>query len=390
MLNRKINGNHVAQENTRSVSTILLVEDELNIAKLFNYNLTKAGFKCEVANNGREGLEMAEKIRPDLILSDVMMPEVDGYEFRKSLLENPELKQIPFVFLTAKGEEDDVLHGYDLEIEDYIIKTSSPKVVIAKVSAILKSLERERVKVVDEVQKAADTMGTKVVPEEFPQFEGFSIKHWHMPFKNIPGGDFIDYFTLDEDNIAIILGDVMGKRWGAWYFAVAYAGYVRSAARFVLESSNDYQPSHILNKVNESVFKDERIAEVFITLSIIILDKKNKTARYSGAGDLPLIYKSGKVDRIISKGVLLGFSKSGEYEDVEIQLNDGDELFLVTDGITEARNKEGVLYGEEKLMEFIGGLNPDQDSLEQMQKEIFEYTGGEMDDDVSVIAVKLL
>ena len=390
MLNRKINGNHVAQENTRSVSTILLVEDELNIAKLFNYNLTKAGFKCEVANNGREGLEMAEKIRPDLILSDVMMPEVDGYEFRKRLLENPELKQIPFVFLTAKGEEDDVLHGYDLEIEDYIIKTSSPKVVIAKVSAILKSLERERVKVVDEVQKAADTMGTKVVPEEFPQFEGFSIKHWHMPFKNIPGGDFIDYFTLDEDNIAIILGDVMGKRWGAWYFAVAYAGYVRSAARFVLESSNDYQPSHILNKVNESVFKDERIAEVFITLSIIILDKKNKTARYSGAGDLPLIYKSGKVDRIISKGVLLGFSKSGEYEDVEIQLNDGDELFLVTDGITEARNKEGVLYGEEKLMEFIGGLNPDQDSLEQMQKEIFEYTGGEMDDDVSVIAVKLL
>ena len=390
MFNRKINGNHVAQENTRSVSTILLVEDELNIAKLFNYNLTKAGFKCEVANNGREGLEMAEKIRPDLILSDVMMPEVDGYEFRKSLLENPELKQIPFVFLTAKGEEDDVLHGYDLEIEDYIIKTSSPKVVIAKVSAILKSLERERVKVVDEVQKAADTMGTKVVPEEFPQFEGFSIKHWHMPFKNIPGGDFIDYFTLDEDNIAIILGDVMGKRWGAWYFAVAYAGYVRSAARFVLESSNDYQPSHILNKVNESVFKDERIAEVFITLSIIILDKKNKTARYSGAGDLPLIYKSGKVDRIISKGVLLGFSKSGEYEDVEIQLNDGDELFLVTDGITEARNKEGVLYGEEKLMEFIGGLNPDQDSLEQMQKEIFEYTGGEMDDDVSVIAVKLL
>jgi len=380
----------VAQENTRPVSTILLVEDEFNIAKLFTYNLTKAGFRCEVATNGREGLELAEKIRPDLILSDVMMPEVDGYEFRKRLLENAELKQIPFVFLTAKGEEDDVLHGYDLEIEDYIIKTSSPKVVIAKVSAILKSLERERVKVVDEVQRAADSMGTKVVPEEFPQFEGFQIKHWHMPFKNIPGGDFIDYFKMDDDNIAIIFGDVMGKRWGAWYFAIAYAGYVRSAARFVLESSTDYQPSHILHKVNESVFKDERIAEVFITLSIIILDKKNKTARYSGAGDLPLIFKSKEVERIISKGVLLGFSKSGEYEDVEIKLNSGDELFLVTDGITEARNKEGVLYGEDKLMEFIGALNPNEDSLEQLQKEIFEYTGGEMDDDVSVIAVRVL
>jgi phosphoserine phosphatase RsbU/P len=378
------------QENTKTLSTILLVEDEFNIAKLFNYNLTKAGFRCEVASNGREGYQLAEKIRPDLIISDVMMPEVDGYEFRKLLLENAELKQIPFVFLTAKGEEEDILQGFDLEIEDYIIKTSSPKVVIAKVSAILKSLEKERVKVVDEVQKAADSMGTKVVPEDFPQFEGFQIKHWHMPFKNVPGGDFIDYFKLDDDNIAIIMGDVMGKRWGAWYFAVAYAGYVRSAARFVLESSNDYRPSHILQKVNDSVFKDERIAEVFITLSIIILDKKNKTARYSGAGDLPLIFKSKEVKRIVSTGVLLGFSKSGEYEDIELNLKNGDELFLVTDGITEARNTAGELYGEEKLMQFIGDLNPDNDSLEQLQKEIFDYTGGEMDDDVSVIAVKVL
>ncbi|MHB8906040.1 MAG: SpoIIE family protein phosphatase [Melioribacteraceae bacterium] len=378
------------QENTKLLNTILLVEDEFNIAKLFNYNLTKAGFRCEVAGNGREGYELAEKIRPDLIISDVMMPEVDGYEFRRLLLENAELKQIPFVFLTAKGEEEDILQGFDLEIEDYIIKTSSPKVVIAKVSAILKSLEKERVKVVDEVQRAADSMGTKVVPEEFPQFEGFQIKHWHMPFKNVPGGDFIDYFKLNDDNIAIILGDVMGKRWGAWYFAVAYAGYVRSAARFVLESSNDYQPSHILQKVNDSVFKDERIAEVFITLSIIILDKKNKTARYSGAGDLPLIFKSKEVKRIVSTGVLLGFSKSGEYEDIELKLESGDELFLVTDGITEARNKSGELYGEERLMQFIGGLDHDSDSLEQLQKEIFDYTGGEMDDDVSVIAVKVL
>lgn len=381
----------MAQEHAdKNIGRILLVEDEFNIAKLFSFNLTKAGFHCEVATNGREGLELAEKNPPDLIISDVMMPEVDGYEFRKRLLGNPELKKIPFVFLTAKGEEEDILQGYDLEIEDYIIKTSSPKVVIAKVSAILKSLEKERIKVVDEVQKAADTMGAKVVPDEFPKFDGFLIKHWHVPFKNVPGGDFIDYFQMDENHLAIIMGDVMGKRWGAWYFAVAYAGYVRSAARFVLESSKDYMPSHILHKVNESVYKDERISEVFITLSIIILDNQNKSARYSGAGDLPMIYKSKQVERVLSKGVLLGFSKSGEYEDHEIKLNSGDELFLLTDGITEARNKEGQLYQEERLMSFLSTLNSNEDSLEQMKKEIFAYTSGELEDDVSVIAIKTL
>ncbi len=383
-------GSKLEQENIKSNGRILLVEDEFNIAKLFTYNLAKAGFQCDVAVNGREGYELAEKIKPDLIISDVMMPEVDGHEFRRMLLNNPELKQIPFVFLTAKGEEDDILQGYDLEIEDYIIKTSSPKIVIAKVSAILKSLEKERVKVVDEVQKAADSMGTKVVPDDFPLFEGFNIKHWHIPFKSIPGGDFIDYFKLDEDNIAVILGDVMGKRWGAFYFAVAYAGYVRSAARFVLESSNDYQPSHILHKVNESVFKDERISEVFITLSVLILDKKNKTARYSGAGDLPLIYRSDKAEKIISKGVLLGFSHSGEYEDVEIKLKSGDKLFLFTDGITEARNKSGELYGEERFLEFVSNINNEEDPLDQIQKEILTYCGGEMDDDLSLISVNVL
>ncbi len=380
----------MATSDNKNANLILLVEDEPNIAKLFMFNLGKAGFSCEHALNGREGLELARKIKPELIISDVMMPEMDGFEFRKQLLLDPELKAIPFVFLTAKGSEDDVLQGFDLEVEDYIIKTSSPKIVIAKVSAILKSLEKERVKVVDEVQKAADTMGAKVVPDEAPSFEGFKIKHWHLPFKNVPGGDFIDYFKIDEDNLVIVFGDVMGKRWGAWYFAVAYAGYVRSATRFVLETAQGYSPSDILHKVNESVYKDERIAEVFITLSVIVLNKKEKVAKYSGAGDLPIIYKSNKTEFINSKGLLLGFSKSGEYEDHEIKLKSGDEIFLVTDGITESRNKAGDLYGQEKLLEFFNNIKPEEDSLEQIKKEIFDYTGGELEDDVSVIAVKVL
>lgn len=370
---------------------ILLVEDELNIAKLFSYNLTKAGYQCEVAYNGKEGYEKAISYQPDLIISDVMMPEVDGYEFRKMLLQNDELKKIPFVFLTAKGEEDDILQGYDLEIEDYILKTSSPKVVLAKVSAILKTLEKERSKVVDEVSKAADSMGVKVVPEEFPVFEGFEIKHWHQPHKNVPGGDFIDYIKIDDDNIVVLLGDTMGKRWGAWYFAVAYAGYVRSATRFVLEATKDYKPSTILQKVNESVFKDERISDVFITLSIVIVNKSTKTIRYSGAGDLPLFLKTkNDVTPFISNGLLLGFSESGEYQDHELKLESGNEIFLVTDGITEARNSNGEMFREEGFIEFLKSVPHNIDTLEELKHKMQEFTSGNFDDDVSVVNIKVL
>lgn len=377
--------------NENAKGTILLVEDEFNIAKLFSYNLTKAGFRVEVGTNGQEGFVLAQKIMPDIIISDVMMPVMDGYEFRRNLLKDPELRAIPFVFLTAKGEEDDVLQGYDLEIEDYIIKTASPKIVIAKVSAILKSLERERVKVVDEVQKAADSMGAKVVPDEVPPFSDFSVRHWHQPYKNVPGGDFIDYVKVDEDQLVIVFGDVMGKRWGAWYFAVAYAGYVRSATRFVLESSStDLQPSEIIKKVNDSVYKDERISEVFVTLTIIVLDRKKKVAKYAGAGDLPLIFKRKEVKTVHSKGLLLGFSNNEEYENIELPLESGDELFLFTDGITESRNPQGELYGEERLLEFIKNMPEDKDALELIRNEIYSFSNNEVEDDISVISIKYL
>lgn len=368
---------------------ILLVEDDPNISKLFKHNLTKSGFKCNTAMNGREGLEAALNEKPDLIISDIMMPGVDGFEFRKLLLRENELKGIPFIFLTAKGEEDDILHGYELEIEDYIIKTSSPKVIIAKVNAILKSLEKERGKVVDEVQKAADNMGAKVVPEEFPQLSGFEIKHWHVPFENIPGGDFIDYVKIDDNKIAIILGDVMGKRWGAWYFAVAYAGYVRSAVRIVLESSQENSPSEILKRVNSAIYNDERISEVFITLSILIVDAEKNLVKYGGAGDLPLIIKKNSVDTLKSDGLLLGFSRNSEYKDCEVDLESGDEVILLTDGIIESRMSDGKMFGHDGLKAVLEKVPREENSFEVI-KSGFTKAVNKFEDDVSMIIVKKL
>ena len=371
-------------------ASILLVEDDPNISKLFKHNLTKAGYTCNTAMNGREGFEEALKLKPDLIISDIMMPEVDGFQFRQLLLEQNELKGIPFVFLTARGEEDDILQGYELGIEDYIIKTSSPKVVLAKVNAILKSLEKERGKVVGEVQKAADNMGAKVVPDECPVLEGFEIKQWHVPFQNVPGGDFIDYIKLDENNTLVVLGDVMGKRWGAWYFAVAYAGYVRSAVRIVLESSSDNSPSEILRRVNSAIYSDERISEVFITLSIIVIDTKNNIIKYGGAGDLPLLLKKETVSTIKSDGLLLGFSKDSEYNDTEIKMNSGDEVIVLTDGIIESRGSEGVMFGLEGLSGVLEKTPAEINSMETIKSEFSKYVNNNYEDDVSMIVIKKL
>ncbi len=371
---------------------VLLVDDDLKLSKLFEYNLTKAGFEVKVAHNGLDALSVIAKYTPDIIVCDIMMPEMDGYQFRRELLQHPANKEIPFVFLTAKGEESDILDGYDLEIEDYIIKTSGPRVVVAKVSAILKTLDKERKKMVSEINKAADSFRAKVVPDEFPVFEGFDIKHWHQPYKGIPGGDFIDYFQLDQDNLVIVLGDVMGKKWGAWYFAFAYAGYVRSAIRVVLQSAKEFSPSVLLQGINESVYQDAKVSEVFATLSIVIVDKKNKTAKYSGAGDLPIVYKNSitrSVEQKSSKGMLLGFMAEGGYSDVAIPLNPGDYLVLHSDGIIESRGLNGEQFGSDRLKKTLAEL-PDRDVfIDTIKRELTSFTNDNFEDDISLVTIKV-
>ena len=367
---------------------ILLVEDEESVAKLFLYSFKKAGFKYEWAENGLEGYLLAKSFEPDIIVSDIMMPEVDGYEFRKMLLEDEKLKMVPFVFLSAKGDESDILNGYDLNIEDYIVKTSGSKIVLAKINALLKASQKERAKAVEEVHKAADNMGAKVVPDYPPTFEGFTLKHWHVPFQNIPGGDFIDYFKADENNLVVVLGDIMGKKWGAWYFAVAYAGYVRSAIRMVLSENQELSPSNILNKVNNAVYRDERISDVFITLSILTIDKTKNIIKYSGAGDLPLIHKSGETKSIKSNGILLGFKEVGDYENIEIPYKSGDEFYLITDGIPETRCTDGNFFGEARLKQIISQKDSNDDLLEKIINEFTDATQNKFEDDISIIGIK--
>lgn len=370
---------------------ILLIDDDLSLGHLFQYNLKKEGFECRFVDNAKDSIKLAADYNPDVIVSDIMMPEMDGFELRQKILEIPELKRIPFIFLTAKGSEDDILQGYELEITDYVVKTSGPRVVIAKIKALLNSLGKERQKAVSELHQAANALRVKVVPDDIPEFSGFTIKQWHQSFRDIPGGDFIDYFKLDDNRLAIILGDVMGKKWGAWYFAVAYAGYIRSAIRMVLKNSTDHSPCSIMNEVNSSIYQDTKISEVFATLSILVLDNNKKTVQYSGAGDLPLFYYSrekGKAEMVVSDGMLLGFDSSSTYENKELSLSKGDTVCLITDGIIESTDFDGKQLGTETFEQLLNNISGAQDKMTYLKAEYTKRTGSAFEDDLSLILVE--
>ena len=117
---------------------ILVVDDEEDILELVRFNLSKEGYQAICAETGERAVEMARSEMPDLIVLDLMLPGMDGLEVAKFLKNNPETQHIPIVMLTAKGEESDVVTGLELGADDYITKPFSPKILLARVKAVLR------------------------------------------------------------------------------------------------------------------------------------------------------------------------------------------------------------------------------------------------------------
>ena len=125
---------------------ILIIEDEKNILELVKYNLEEAGFRVFTAVRGDTGLDQARKQKPDLIILDLMLPEIDGFEICKTLKQNEKTARVPIIMLTAKGQEADKIVGLELGADDYVTKPFSPRELLARVRAVLRRIKEKPAK----------------------------------------------------------------------------------------------------------------------------------------------------------------------------------------------------------------------------------------------------
>lgn len=142
---------------------ILLVDDEQDILEFLSYNLKKEGYSVFTANNGKEAITIAKKVTPDLIILDVMMPDMDGIETCRGLREIPELKNVMIAFLTARNEDYSQIAGFDVGADDYINKPIKPRVLISRIKALLRRAPGTEVNKIDKV----DTGGIKIDRERY-------------------------------------------------------------------------------------------------------------------------------------------------------------------------------------------------------------------------------
>lgn len=120
------------------MTTIYSIEDEESLISLLEYNITSAGYKFDHSVNGYDGMIELQKVKPDLIILDWMLPDISGIEVCKFIRSNKDLQRIPVIILTAKGEEDDLLSGFSSGADDYMVKPFSPKELIARVQSLLR------------------------------------------------------------------------------------------------------------------------------------------------------------------------------------------------------------------------------------------------------------
>jgi len=159
---------------------LLVVEDDPHLAQLLGYNLERAGFKCHVSSTGEEALQQLVRKSFDLVLLDVMLPGIDGFEVCRQIRQNQLFRDLPIIMLTAKGEEIDRILGFELGIDDYVVKPFSPRELILRIRAILKRDRRHGGRVPEQLR--AGTLGVDLV-RHLVTLEGRELLLTLMEFK---------------------------------------------------------------------------------------------------------------------------------------------------------------------------------------------------------------
>ena len=380
-------------------ATVLAVDDtpeNLDVVR----GILAEDYQIKVAVNGRIALKIAQAQAPDLILLDIMMPEIDGYEVCRQLKDNPRTRDIPVIFLTAKGETADEAEGFALGAADYILKPVNPTLLKARVNthltlkrnmdelqAAYAVINRQKERMEEELNVGRDIQ-LSMVPVTFPAFpdrDEFDIHGLLKPAREI-GGDFYDYFFVERDKLCVCVGDVSGKGVPAALFMAVTKTMIKSTA------VEDHSPASVITRVNNEISLDNPNC-MFITLFLGILDTVTGEFRYTNAGHpYPVIKRADGTINTLQKihGPVVGAMDGMAYGEDCISMGQDDLLLMFTDGITEAMDVSDQLYGEQRVVDLFAdytGSNPG--ALVQATLDSVETFAGDAEqaDDITVLAL---
>ncbi|PKL16058.1 MAG: hypothetical protein CVV49_18200, partial [Spirochaetae bacterium HGW-Spirochaetae-5] len=333
-----------------SAMSILVVEDNPDMRNFLKSLLTGI-YNVHTADNGQAGYDTAKSIKPDLIVSDVMMPVMNGYEMTEKIKQDEELKRTPVLMITAKSEITNKIEGLESGADDYLTKPFNSRELFARIRTLLKTREYEKeiskrnFEIEQEIEVARQ-LQRRLLPESIRDIPGYNSHALYIPMAEV-GGDFYDY-TIRNPYIDLFIADVSGHGLPGAFLAMM--------TKMSLESVTERQSTnHTLSLVNDIIYRST-VNSNFVTAFLCRIDTSTNILKYSNAGHVPpLVYrrKNSEFFELKAKGKPLGWFKNISIEENEFQLLPGDRLILFTDGITECENLNGELFGDERFKKFI-------------------------------------
>ena len=381
--------------------TILVVDDNEMNRDLLSRRLRRDGHTVVIAEHGRAALDALARDPYDLVLLDIMMPELTGYEVLEIMKNDAALQHIPVVMITAATEEDSIVRCLLLGADDHLPKPFNPAILRARVGSSLakkrlhdaeqqhaKSLERE-LEIGREIQLG-------FLPDALPTADGWELRAHFRPARQV-AGDFYDAFTLPDGRLALVLADVCGKGVGAALFMALFRSLLRALAepQFAAAASVRDGLLATVQGTNDYIARTHGRANMFATAFVAVLDPATGALEYVNAGHEPpaVIDARGSLRaRLEPTGPALGLMPDLAFGVSSERLAVGETLFAYTDGVVDARDPADGPFGEERLMAL---LHSDATSAASLLERIDAALSAHMTtaaqfDDVAMLATRRL
>ncbi len=371
---------------------ILVVDDSRMNRMVLSKSLTREGYELIEAESADAALKILDYRKPELILLDVVMPEMSGFDLCRLLKQQPSTKEIPIIFITSLDSTEDKIKGLELGAVDFITKPFNTAEILARVRTqmTLRQMYRTILETNRRIAKDLETgrqIQRNLLPEQAAELaEGVSYEYVYIPCDEL-GGDFFDIYQISEHSILFYIIDVSGHGVASSLITIFTKIF------FSIHAKSEHDPGMLLRMLNQQFFRD-RLTEKYITVFLGILDlhKNELTWSSAGQGAPPILYTSGREEALSMQSFPIGLLEDVSYEDQVCAFNAGASLLMYSDGMTDIRVQGGdPIFDEESLLHYINTHK--SSDHESMVSSLLSYIqdnadGNEYHDDVTIFLLK--
>ena len=392
-------------EYTLKNNRVLVVDDEPKNLKLLQVRLKSVGYDVSTAVDGFEGYEIAQKLKPALIVSDLMMPRVDGVELLKKIRADESLKDVGFILLTARDTHESTVEGLSVGADDYITKPFDTEELFARIKTNIRvsnlqeeikeknNLLNEKInelvekdkKIQDDLE-AAKVLQQALLPLDLPENASMKFGIKYQPTDKV-GGDIYDIFEIDKNNIGILMSDVSGQGVSAAFLAALSKMSIINNERYY------FSPALLLQTVNEQLCTNIK-TEYFINMFYVVLNTKSKTLLFSkNSHPNAFVFRQngGMLEQLTTETVMIGNDEKARFEEKETKVEKGDKILLLSNGVSKCFKKSDgdgqIVFNKVQGIAKNNCTLPIQELVDELFQETLSCSAKE---DTTILGIEIL